>query len=136
MDYREMRRLAGDPVKVRALAAGLSSEAAGLAGAPKSFLERLAAYDGSEPLSTRECEWLFGLRDQASVSAAFGGYSLRDVIRRAYEARLDLLDEEAEIWIAELYAKGPEVRLPLSQRRRLALLLRQLGLIDGWVDLR
>ncbi len=138
MDYREMRRLAADPLKVRALAAGLNREAgaAALEDAPKSFLDRLAAYDGTEPLSTRECEWLYSLRDRASVSADLGGYNLREMIRRAYEARLDLVDEDAEAWIAELYEMGPGVRLPLSQRKRLVVVLRQLGIVEGWVDLK
>lgn len=134
MDYREMRRLAGDPVKVRAIAAGLAAQAAGLDGAPREFIERLSTYDGSEPLTTRECEWLYSLRDRASASAKFGGYNLREMIRRAYEARLDLVDDDAEDWLAEIHALGPSVRLPRSQRRRLAAVLRELGLIDGYVE--
>ncbi|MCH9807899.1 MAG: hypothetical protein K0U74_09215 [Alphaproteobacteria bacterium] len=137
VDYREMHRLAHDPLAVKMLAAGISRTiGADLTESAQEFIERLKEYDGSEPLTTREGEWLSTLRDRSSVSAKLGPYNLRQMIQKAYEARLDLNDEDAEAWIEDLYAMGPEVRLPLSARKRLLFWLRRLGLINGWVDLK
>lgn len=137
MDYREFQRLSRDPLNVKLIAAQIKAALDDeLSPNAIDFVARLQSYDGSDPLSTREQEWLSSLRDRSSVGTDFGGYNLREMVCRAFEARLDLNNEDAEAWIEDLHATGPEVRLSLSDRRRLLFWLRQLGLIEEWVDLR
>jgi hypothetical protein len=136
MDYREMHSLAGDPFKVRMLATQISATLEGdLTPAAREFVTRLSSYDGAEPLSIREREWLFALRDRTSVTGKLGPYDLREMICRAYCARHDLNEDDAEAWIEELYTRGPDIRLSLSERRRLLFWLRRLGLVEAWVEI-
>lgn len=138
MDYREMSRLAANPDAVRAMAKtilALSKDV--LSERTRAFLDKLTAYDGSRPLSTRQQETLFSLRENASRRTRIGGYPIARLVAKAAHLRLDLVDEEAEHWLAHLAAQGPGLSLTRGECMRLIALCRRLDLIgpDEWVDL-
>src|SRR5579872_2263307 len=56
-------------------------------------------------LTTRQAEKLFEIRDAAELHRDIGGISVRNLIRRCYEARLDL-DEDDEEFIERLWRTG------------------------------
>lgn len=138
MDYREMSRLAANPDAVRAMAKlilALSKDA--LSERARAFLDKLTAYDGARPLSVRQQETLFSLRENASRRTRIGGYPIARLVARAAQLRLDLDDEEAEDWLAHLAAQGAGVALTRGECMRLLALCRRLDLIgrDEWIDL-
>lgn len=138
MDYREMSRLAANPDGVRAMAKmilALSKHA--LSEHTRAFLDKLTAYDGSRPLSVRQQETLFSLRENASRRTRIGGVPIARLVAKAAALRLDLNDDEAEDWLAQLAAEGPAISLTRGECLRLIALCRRLDLIgpDEWIDL-
>jgi hypothetical protein len=63
------------------------------------FLERMATTP-PDRLTTRQAEVLFELRDQAETFPDIRGISVRSLIAKAYQGRVDL-DEGDDAWIAE-----------------------------------
>lgn len=138
MDYREMTRLAADPFRVRATALLIIKlDGDNLPGRMQSFLADLSKYDGSKPLSTRQLETLFSLRERASRSNKVGPYTADHLIKLAWERRLDLLDEDGEGWLEGLHLQGKRIALSRSEKRRLIAHCRRLDIIpeDEWIDL-
>jgi len=138
MDYREMTQLGADPVRVRSLASmilELSTEQ--LSDRAASLLTSLKSYDGAKPLSTRQLEALYALRENATRKSKAGRYRADHLIKITWEVRLDLVDDEAEDWLDELHRRGAGTALMRSEWRRLLMLARRLDLIpsDEWVDL-
>jgi hypothetical protein len=136
MNYREMTALASDPVRVRATAEFILANGRPDASGAHAFLAQLANYDGSKPLTTRQLETLYSLRERASRQSKVGRYRAGALIRTAWERRLDLLDDAAEAWLDQLHARGPETALSRSEWRRLFALCRRLDIInpDEWVE--
>lgn len=133
-----MTQLGADPVRVRALASMiLALNSAGLSERAFSLLTSLKTYDGGKPLSTRQLEALYALRENAARKARAGRYSADHLIKITWEARLDLVDDEAEDWLDELHRRGPGIALTRSEWRHLLALARRLDLIppDEWVEL-
>ena len=138
MDYREMAALASEPARVREVARlvlALTAEKA--SRRTRAFLSELSRYDGAKPLSTRQLELLYSLREDAGRRAEAGGYRAATLIGRAHENRLDLNDEEAEEWLCALRRRGAEAALTRREWLRLLALCRRLDLIgsDQWVPL-
>jgi hypothetical protein len=111
-----------------------------LAEREKRFLQDLISGNemmGGAPvqLSTRQAEWLFGIRDEHELhTKLYGGFSVVSLIQRVYEARLDL-SEADEDWIVKIWSRRPVVdRL---RRRDIAILRRcaiQIGAIESYMD--
>jgi hypothetical protein len=71
----------------------------------RDFLESLIARP-PDRLSTRQAEVLFEIRDQNElISNIDGNIKVSTLIRRAYEARLEL-DEGDEEWIIAIWNRG------------------------------
>lgn len=139
MDYREMNAIAGDPVRVRATASMILAEMAGeLKEGSHKFLTELAAHDGEKRLSVRALEYLYGLREHAWRRAKVGGWRADTLIAKTWEARLDLVDYDAEEWLDELKAEGAGIALSKPQWRRLIAFAKQVDLIsrDQWIELK
>jgi hypothetical protein len=86
------------------------------------FLECMAQRTSSDPISTRQREVLADLRNSAASHATTrDGQSVRSLILRCWEARLDL-DEEDEQFVDQLY-----------QTRATSLKPRQLGRLQSCV---
>lgn len=138
MDYREMTRLAQDPAGVRGIAKMIMTVVADeLSEKSHSFLASLQTYDGSKPLSTRQLETLYGLREQTSRRAVAGRYRASTLFKLLLENRYDLTEIEDEEWIERKIALGPDAAISSAEWRRLIALCKELGLIDRgeWVEL-
>jgi hypothetical protein len=138
MDYREMTALASDPARVRATAKFIMAvETADARSRMHTFLADLCKYDGSRPLTIRQLETLFSLRERASRRSKAGRYRAASLIRRAWENRVDLIDDDAQEWLNGLHRRGPDAALTRGEWLRLLALCRRLEIIhrDEWVHL-
>jgi hypothetical protein len=129
--YREMDAVGRDPSRVRVIAKGLLL-------IPHyqwtdwelDFLQRMAA-EPPDRLSTRQAEVLFELREVAEVHSDVGGISVRSLLGRAFEGRVDL-DEGDEEWVEQKYKSGVSAlrRRDLGRLRRCCV---QLGALEPYV---
>lgn len=123
MDYREIQRLAGDPAGVRKIAKVLLT-VPGLTDGQTDFLSDMAELKGR--ISTRQGEYLLGIRDDMMEVSTFAGFSVDALVRKCWLARLDL-DEADEEFIDGLKGRTT-IRRKLGGR--LLRCARQLGIID------
>lgn len=140
-DYREMKRLADDPVAAAALADLLLTHRVDvLTDSAQDLLASLRKRTGDKPFSMRQLEALLDIRDRSTVSNKFGGYNLAKLVRQVWERRADLADFEDEEWIAALLERDLVRGLTEAERRRLIAICKSpaIELIpsDEWVDLR
>ena len=138
MDYREMTRLAQDPAGIRGIARMIMKLGAEeLSEKSQSFLSDLEKYDGSKPLSTRQLEALYNLRERSTKRPTAGRYSAARLLERAFENRHDLPDVEDEEWIETRHAIGPGIAISSAEWRRLIALCKRLELIpsEEWIEL-
>jgi hypothetical protein len=138
MDYREMTAMARDPERVRATAKFIMSVATADARSHmRPFLADLCKYDGTKPLTVRQLETLFSLRERASRRSKAGRYRAHSLIRRAWENRADLIDDDAEEWLNALLGRGSDAALTRGEWLRLLALCRRLDIVHGdeWVHL-
>ena len=129
----EMKKLADSPAAVNALAASLLNMAdVDWTEWEIDFLEGKTRFCGPDPLTTRQREMLFELRDNARSYTTFEGFSVASLLRECWLNRLDL-SEDDEDFIVRLYAQGTTTlkRRPLFKLLRCA---RELDLIPGFVD--
>jgi hypothetical protein len=137
VDYKEMARIAGDPVAVRSTA-GFVKAVLGdrLNEREREFISQLEKFDGPDPLSMRQREWLHGLRSRATRRSKVKGYSASTLVRKLWELRFDL-SEEAEEFINEQHEQLKEhgVNLALSdgQWRYVFALCHEVGEIERYV---
>jgi hypothetical protein len=125
--YREMDAVGRDPSRVRVIAKSLLL-------VPKyqwtewelEFLQRMAT-ETPERLSTRQAEVLFELRDAAELHSDIRGISVRNLIGKAHEGRVDL-DEGDDEWIVGIYKSGVTSlrRRDLGRLRRCCIQLGEL----------
>jgi hypothetical protein len=82
-------------------------------------------------LTSRQAEKLFEIRDATVLHRTVGGVSVRNLINRCYEARLDL-DESDEEWIERLWKSGTaEVRSgDFAQLKRCS---KQIGALESYM---
>ncbi len=137
MDYREMTALASDPVRVRTTARLVLATTDDASPRMRALLAELCRYDGAKPLTTRQLESLYALREGAWRRSQIGGYRAATLIRRAYENRLELNDDDAEEFLCTLNRRGAEAALSRREWLRLLALCRRLELIasDAWVPI-
>lgn len=133
-----MSRMAANPDGVRAMARTiLALSGDSLSENARAFLERMKTYDGARPLSVRQQETLYSLRENASRRTRVGGYPIARLVAEAWSKRFDLLDDEAEDWIAGLVVRGHGIALTRGECMRLLAVCRRLEIIppDEWIDL-
>lgn len=137
MDYREMARLAADPTAVRATATFITTMLGDrLSGTERKFLTELSGFDGPDPLSMRQREWLHSLRGRATRRSKVKGYQASTLVRKLWELRFDL-SEEAEEFVGELYKlqeeDGGNLALSEGQWRYVFALCHEVGEIERYV---
>jgi hypothetical protein len=126
MDYREMTRLAADPVAVRSLAHMLlSTRAELLSETAEKLLASLSRYQGEKPLSTRQLEALYSIRESTSRRTKAGKYDAATLVRQAWEARFDLNSEDDELWLEAQSARQKPLALTHAEWRKLLAICRQ-----------
>jgi hypothetical protein len=138
MDYREMTALGREPHRVRAIASTVLDLLAGdLSERSSDLLTKLTKYDGKQPLSTRQLEALYALRERSTRRSIAGGYRASVLVQEAYEARLDLVEYDDEEWITEMHARGSQLVLSTNQWRRLIYICKDLQILeqDTWIEL-
>ena len=130
MDHRAMLRVASDPAQVKGWAAQIRARLGQeLNDRDHAFLDKLAVFDGAEPLSVRQREYLSGLIERTERYTRAGGYRASDLIHRLHEARVDLHEDE-EAAVSELPERGPGIALSRTEWRLVLALSRRLGLIE------
>ena len=137
MNYREMTRLAADPTAVRATATFITTVLGDkLSGTERDFLTKLSSFDGPDPLSMRQREWLHALRGRAIRRSKVKGYQACTLVRKLWELRFDL-NAEAEEFVSELYElqkeHGPNLALSDAQWRYVFALCHQVGEVERYV---
>ena len=138
MDYREMTRLAQDPEGIRGIARMIMRIAADeLSEKSQTFLADLEKYDGAKPLTTRQLEALYSLRERSSRSSTAGRYRASALFKLAFEHRFDLTEFEDEEWLESKHALGPGVAISKGEWRRLIALCKALDIIprEEWVEI-
>jgi hypothetical protein len=137
MNHREMARLAADPTAVRMTATFVATALADkLSGAEQEFLTRLSKFDGPDPLSMRQREWLDALRSRATRRSKVKGYQASTLVKKLWELRSDLA-EEAEEFVTELYElqkeQGANLALSNAQWRYVFALCHEIGEVERYV---
>lgn len=94
------------------------------------FLESIAGKTAAEQFTTRQVEKLLQIRDGLEPVKELYGFNLADLLKRVYEARLDLSDDDEE-WIAALWAKRDETYMRRRAGLRLLRCARQLGIVES-----
>jgi hypothetical protein len=138
LDHRELTALAGDPARLRALAAHLLKFADDrMAEASREYLARLSAYDGSRRLGVAQLEWLHDLRERSKRYRMLGPYRAAKLVETAFQARVELDDEGDEAWLAELKARGGGISVTRAEALRLLAMARRLEIIPSgeWIEL-
>ncbi len=131
----EMQRLADDPAGVRSLASYLLTvNEVGWTDWEVEFLGSMATRSNPEPLSIRQREILFELRDDAKTYEKIDGFSVKTLMRDCWLARMDLSEDDEE-FIDHLKQKD-ETALKRRPLFRLLHCARQVGLIDRFVNVR
>lgn len=135
-NHRAMKELAENPAAIRALARHLLLIEPP-PGSPTAwtdweldFLDDMAQRSSAEPLSERQREKLWQLKSNAERHGTIDGFNVADLIARAWEARLDLDDEDDERFIDDLHASGTRT-VTGGQRWRLLRICRDLGVVDA-----
>ena len=133
-----MARIAGDPVAVRACAKSIRSVlGVRLSGRELEFLVQLEKFDGPDPLSMRQREWLHALRSRATRRSVVKGYRASTLVKKLWELRFDL-SEDAEDFIDDLHEQlstdGINLTLSDGQWRYVFALCHQVGEIERYVD--
>ncbi len=125
--WREIDRLRKDPTGFRTLAKALLAFE-DLTEWEVGFLESIVRLIGVEEFSTRQGEKLLQIRDDAQDVVAFDGFSIETLIRRCYDARLDL-SEDDEAWITATRERHAKT-IKRKNAGKLMRMARQLGLIE------
>ena len=134
-DWREINRMSKDPQAVRSLAQKLLKlpYVTWSEGREKSLkdmaLER-------EPITTRQTEYLLDLRDETELHSVAGKFSVAALIEDCWRNRdpdryRGLSDDNRE-FIERIRGKTSLAR---PQLRRLFACCRELGLIEGYIDI-
>jgi hypothetical protein len=94
-DYKEIDRIRKNLVAVRSLAKRLLDlPRADWNGWEIDFLQHMARHKGSDPITTRQCEKLLELRDDAEYYSSVRGFSVQSLIKSCWHARDDLDSED------------------------------------------
>ncbi|MGH6824358.1 hypothetical protein [Methyloceanibacter sp.] len=123
MDWREVKALADDDVRVRNMAKILLATP-GLTEKQHDFLSDMARFKGS--ISTRQGETLLGIRDDLQEMSTIYGFDVGSLTRKCWLGRADLSEEDEE-WIEKLRGR---TTIRWKNRGRLLRIARQLELIN------
>jgi hypothetical protein len=134
-DYKEIDRIRKNLVAVRPLAKRLLDlPRADWNDWEIDFLQHMARHKGPDPITTRQCEKLLELRDEAEYYSSVRGLSVQSLIKNCWLARDDLDCEDDRKFIEHL----KETSCSGVKRRQLRKLLacaRQLGEIEQYVSI-
>ena len=140
MNHREMSVLASNPGRVQSIAGALSKAEFDWRESDLSFLSDLIKYDGKKLLSERQREYFYRLITKASRRSVAGKYRASNLVAKAWVARFDLNDDDAENWLDQLYERGDGIALSKPEWRWLINICKhpELELIpaDEWVELK
>jgi hypothetical protein len=127
-DFREIHEFQMDAARSRRLACVLSANSQLVwSDWELDFLESMCAQKSE--LSTRQAEKLLELRDEAHVYRKADGILISTLIRRCFEARLDL-DSDQDVAFVERLKAADAGQLHRSPALRLVRIARQLGIIE------
>jgi hypothetical protein len=137
VDYHEMARIAADPTAVRAMAKFITTALGDrLSSSERTFLTKLSEFEGPDPISMRQREWLHSLRSHATRRSKVCGYRASKLIRMLWELRFDL-SESSEEFVVTLYelqkGVGDDLALSEAQWRHVFALCREVGEIEHYV---
>ena len=134
-DYKEIDRIRKDLVAVRSLAKRLLDvPRADWSDWEIDFLQHMARHKGTDPITTRQCEKLIELRDDAEYYSSVHDFSVQSLIKNCWLARDDLDSEDDRKFIEHL----KETSYSSVKRRQLRKLLacaRELGEIEQYVSI-
>ena len=133
MNYRDMSRLAADPVAVRARAK-LVAELLGTRATPwqARFLARLSRWEGPYTLSMEDRETLHNLSGKASRKKEKSGFKAAVLVDTLWRLRYETSEEDEE-FLDSLKMQGADCAPSENQWRKLFVIARQLGEIDHYV---
>ncbi len=134
-DYKEIDRIRKNLVAVRSLAKRLLD-------LPRTdwndweidFLQHMARHKAPDPITTRQCEKLLELRDDAEYYSLVRGFSVQSLIKSCWHARDDLHREDDRKFIEHLKETSCSC-LKRRQLRKLLACARQLGEIEQYVSI-
>jgi hypothetical protein len=134
-DWQEINDLKKDPQRVRTLAKRLLQLAyANWSEERTSFLNDMARQKNE--ITTRQAEYLLDLRDETELFSTAGGFSVASLIEDCWRHRLPDryggLSDENCAFIEGIRGKTTLAR---PQLRRLFFCCRELGLIEGYIDI-
>lgn len=138
MDYREMHQIAQDASRVRITAQTiLAIVGDSLSEKSHDFLNTMSAYDGAKPLSIRQKEALYALRERSTRSSRISGYKVSTLVQRAFELRVELADDDDVEWLAKLREHGANVLVSKNEARRLIVICKSLEILpaDEWINI-
>ena len=134
-DYKEIDRIRKNLVALRSLAKRLLDlPRADWNDWELDFLQHMARHKGPDPITTRQCEKLLELRDDAEYYSSVRGFSVQSLINNCWLARDGLDSEDDRKFIEHLEETG----CSSVKRRELSKLLacaRQLGEIEQYVSI-
>lgn len=134
MDYRGMSRLAQDPAAVRAEAHRIRLVLGSLAtSAENDFLARLEKFNGPEPISMRQREFLYSLQQRISRRPTMHGFRASALIEKLWSLRDDL-SEDAEEFIRDLRKLGDGVAPSINQWRYIFSLCHRVHILEDYID--
>ena len=134
-DYKEIDRIRKNLVAVRSLAQRLLDlPRADWNDWEIDFLQHMARHKRPDPITTRQCEKLLEVRDDAEYYSSVHGFSVQSLIKKCWLARDDLDSENDRKFIEHL----KETSCSCVKRQHLRKLLayaRQLGAIEQYVSI-
>ena len=102
-DYKEIDRIRKNLVAVRSLAQRLLDlPRADWNDWEIDFLQHMARHKRPDPITTRQCEKLLELRDEAGYHSSVHGFSVQSLIKKCWLARDDLDREDDRKFIEHL----------------------------------
>jgi hypothetical protein len=102
-DYKEIDRIRKNLVAVRSLAERLLSfPRADWNDWEVDFLQHMARHRRPDPITTRQCEKLLELRDDAEYYSSVRGFGVQSLIQNCWLARDDLESEDDRKFIEHL----------------------------------
>jgi hypothetical protein len=128
--WQEIDRIRKDAKGFRSLAKGLRTHISDLTDWEKDFLTSINSQSEKEEFTTRQSEKLMQIRDDYEIVTQLpGGFSVRIILEKCKEGRIDLLEDEEE-WIAQAYERSPTT-IRRKHVGRLIRCARRLNLIEN-----
>src|SRR5436189_1746611 len=133
-DYKEIDRIRKNLVAVRSLAQRLLDlPRADWNDWEIDFLQHMARHKRPDPITTRQCEKLLELRDDAEYYSSVHGFSVQSLIKKCWLARDDLDSENDRKFIVHLKETSCSC-VKRRHHRKLLAFARQLGEIEQYVS--